>query len=140
MNSLGGSSSLSVDSNPPLIFNLEIVTPYTNRIFTAGDIIDLKMTFTTDVTVFGQPILWLANSVSPLGSTVYNAPAFPAFSFVNSKPGMISQIVINIVFNWNIFVGDKVLLYLPGFFTRYVLLPFVIFILISMFYLFYLDF
>jgi hypothetical protein len=67
-NSLGGSSSLVIDTNPPLILNLEIITPYVGKVFTAGDLIDLKMTFSTAVTILGQPILWLANTPLSIGS------------------------------------------------------------------------
>jgi len=52
------------------------------------------------------------------GASVYNAPAFPQFSFQNSKPGMISQIIVNFTINWNIFTGDQLILSLPGFYTR----------------------
>lgn len=86
--SLPLNKALVINTASPLLLDLELVT--SAGTYTAGDNIDIKLTFDNAISVIDDPRLWLANTPTSLNSVVRSAPAEQTFTHARAEPGAYS--------------------------------------------------
>lgn len=114
--SLAGTKIININVAPPLILGLHGLS--SPGIYTAGDQVDIRMTYTYPVFVSGSPVVWLENSPVELRASVRTAPANPVYSFRSAQPSEMTQIMLTWTLNWNMSVGDSIQIYMPPLSTR----------------------
>jgi len=82
---------------------------------TAGDDIIISTFYDFDVVVTGQPRIWVANTPDAIAATIRTAPANPGYSYKRAKPGSFAEVIVTLVINFKVTVGDAINVYLPGF-------------------------
>ena len=102
-----------IDTNPPTVLKSNVLV--SSGIYTAGDNVDIALTFSDVVTVRGNPRIWLHNTPRLLDAVIRNAPSMPTFSFSTATPGDDAQIKIYLKFNFPMSYGDQIKIYLPEF-------------------------
>lgn len=114
--SLSYSKSIQVNTAAPYVIKSEVSS---SRSYTAGDIIEFKLSFSYPVIVYGQPYFWIRNFPRYLNARIRAAPANPSFSFPSAKPDSNAQIIVNLNTNFQLAMGDILRIYLPtGFHIR----------------------
>ena len=115
--SLTNSKKLNVNTNAPIITSIVVLSPGDNVTYTAGDEIDLAVTFNNMVEVRGAAVLWLQSTPVPLNATARFAPGSPSYLSKRAFPLAVCQIIVNFRFNFPLGIGDNITLDLPNFST-----------------------
>jgi hypothetical protein len=114
-NSLYGTKFITIDTTPPQI--VSVTATSSSGTYTAGDDVTVQVVFSNPVLVEGTPILWIRNVPgNSLSSYVRTAPALPHVVFERALPNSIVAIVLNLVLNWGLDVGDNITVALPTFY------------------------
>ena len=114
--SLSSNKNFQIDTTLPVIKEVAFVNPPGE--YTAGDEIEIAVTYSFPVVVYGLPYLYVRNIPSALTARIRNIPADPSFSFKRALPGGTVQLLSIFALNWDLLSGDVIRLNLPGFYTE----------------------
>ena len=110
--SLALQKSININTASPLLLTMEVLN--SAGTYTAGDNIDIKLTFDTDIFILDSPRLWLENSQKSLDAYVRTAPANPDFTHARAEPGKVAQLEFSFQVNYALWSGQTIEIYLPG--------------------------
>jgi hypothetical protein len=110
--SLPLNKKLTINTANPLLLDIEVLNSIGT--YTAGDSIDLKLTFDNAISVTGQPRVWLNNNQTSLNTYVRSAPASQTFTHARAEPGRVAQYIFSFRLNWALSNSDTISVTIPG--------------------------
>jgi len=115
-NSLTRQKHIVISNSAPVILSMEAISKAGT--WTAGDYIDVLLTYDTPVAAIGPSRLWIKNSARNLNGLVKHFPANPAYTYTRATPQSSAQITLTFTLNFDLAANDVVYIYLPTFYIK----------------------
>ncbi|KAJ1438745.1 hypothetical protein B484DRAFT_200277 [Ochromonadaceae sp. CCMP2298] len=114
--SLSYNKKLQINTLSPQI--VDVTASSREGYYTSGDLVDFTVTYGNPVNVQGVPRLLIENTPIATNTSIRTAPFTPTTSYTRAKPGAVCQLLLTLSINWDLEVGDSIVISLPGFFVR----------------------
>lgn len=114
--SLSKNKILNINTQSPVVITASLLA--NPNVYTSGDLLDVKVAFSTDIYVEGNPRLIFNNRPRLLKSKIAFAPYNPKYAFKRSIPNGIAQLLLSLCVNFPLHKDDSIKLKLPRVFSN----------------------